>query len=76
MNKLNQKHLIKGCIDAITVFDENKRDQTYYKQIIRDSFGGLLKNQCSMVKAFTLENQIPKLSMKFRKLNLNDKKVS
>ena len=29
---------IQGCIDAITIFDDNKREQTYYRQVIKESY--------------------------------------
>ena len=34
-----EPQFIQGCIDALVTFDETKRDQTYYKQIIKDSYG-------------------------------------
>ena len=69
-----ESQYIQGCIDAICTFDETRREQTYYRQIIKDSYGWLLNKKCKFVQQYTLENQLPDLAMKLRKLDLGDSK--
>ena len=57
----------------MTAFDETKREQTYYKQIIKDSFSWVFKRNSKMSKAFTLENQHPEMGMRVTLLDLDKK---
>ena len=50
------KAALKGCCDALETYDESQREQTYYKNLIRESFKVILKKNSNLVKAFTLDN--------------------
>jgi len=65
---------VQGCIDSLTVFDEMKREQTYYKQIIKDSFSWVFSKKSKMCAAFTLEAQLPEMAMRVQLLPIEGKK--
>jgi len=53
-----EQELLEHCIDSVTVFDEIKREQTQYKQIIRDCYSWLFQKKCKLVDAFALQNHL------------------
>lgn len=60
---------IQGCIDALVSFDAIKRDQTYYKQIIRDSFTYVLSKYSPVARALYLNtNHLPEVAMRMEML--------
>ena len=64
------EHAIKGAIDSLETFDETQREQTYYKNIVKDSFSTIFKRNCNIVKDFTLENHLPGIALRMKKLPL------
>lgn len=69
------RQVLKNCIDSITIFDEQKREQMQYKQIIRDCFSQLFKKNCKLVSSFSLEGQLNDIAMRMRQLNLDDPEI-
>ena len=61
---------IKGAIDSLETFDETQREQTYYKNIVKDSFSAILRRKCNVIQEFTLENHLAGLAMRIKKLPL------
>jgi len=65
-----EPQFIQGCIDALVTFDETKRDQTHYKQIIKDSYGYVLSKHCKVSQGYFLDAHHPELAMNMKLLDL------
>ena len=53
-------------------FDQQKREQTHSKQLIRDSFGWLFQKNCKIIEAYFLHSQLPDLSMRVKEFDFSD----
>ena len=58
--------VIELCIETMS-YDEQKREQTHSRHIIKENFGKLFQANCSIVEAFFLhDNQLPDLSIRVK----------
>ena len=62
---------IQQCIETL-YFDEQKREQTYSKDLIRKSFGWLFQNKCKIIDAYFLYYQLPDIAMRVKELDLKN----
>jgi len=70
-----EPQFIQGCIDALVTFDETKRDQTHYKQIIKDSYGYVLSKHSKVSQGYFLHCHHPELAMNMKLLDLTSDAV-
>ena len=74
MKDEKDEHFIQGCIDSLTSFDETKREQTHYKQIIKDSFSYILAKNSKVSQKLFLDVQLSEMAMHMRLLDLKNPK--
>ena len=68
----SSKNYLKGCIDALITFDELKREQTHYRNIIRESYSKLFKENSILLNSLFMQGFYHEMGMRMKLVDLEE----